>query len=211
VTVAVPEDDGLAALVALTVTLAGFGTEAGAVYNPALDTVPTVEFPPVTPFTLQVTAVFEEPVTVAVNCRVAEAVTETAGGATVTVTGLAAVMLRLTAELVVPPRPVFVTAIGIFIPTWAALAVPVAFRPVAESRVVVSGTPPKFTTELAAKLAPLSAIVNDPAGAEVGEILQSCAGGWVIVMVTVPNFVLSAVLVACTETAFVAGTEAGAW
>ena len=35
-----------------------------------LDIVPTVEFPPEMPFTLHVTAVFDVPVTVAVNCCV---------------------------------------------------------------------------------------------------------------------------------------------
>jgi hypothetical protein len=35
-----------------------------------LDIVPTVAFPPGTPFTLQMTAVFEVPATVAVNCCV---------------------------------------------------------------------------------------------------------------------------------------------
>jgi len=49
---------GSPALVAVTVTLAGEGTAAGAVYSPLEETVPAVEFPPATPFTLQVTAVF---------------------------------------------------------------------------------------------------------------------------------------------------------
>ena len=38
-------------------------------------------------------------------------------GATVTVTGGAAVILRLTVELVVPPRPEFVTLMGTLVPT----------------------------------------------------------------------------------------------
>jgi hypothetical protein len=42
------------------------GTFAGAVYNPACVMVPMVEFPPTTPFTSHVTAVFMRPVTVAV-------------------------------------------------------------------------------------------------------------------------------------------------
>lgn len=54
-------------LAAMMVTLAGLGIVAGAVYMPELDMVPTVEFPPVTPFTDQVTAVFVEFETVAVN------------------------------------------------------------------------------------------------------------------------------------------------
>ena len=58
-----------AALIAVTVTVAGDGSRLGARYVPPL-IVPTVALPPETPFTLQVTAVFEEFVTVAVNCRV---------------------------------------------------------------------------------------------------------------------------------------------
>jgi len=58
-----------AALIAVTVTVAGDGSLLGARYVPPL-IVPTVELPPETPFTLQVTAVFEEFVTVAVNCLV---------------------------------------------------------------------------------------------------------------------------------------------
>jgi hypothetical protein len=45
-------------------------TAAGALYNPAVEMVPTVAFPPLTPSTYQVTAVFVVPVTVAVNCFV---------------------------------------------------------------------------------------------------------------------------------------------
>ena len=86
-------------------------------YDPLPEIVPTVEFPPIIAFTLQVTAVFDDPVTVAVNWRVVEAGTPTLVGATLTVTGAAAVMLKLTEELVVPPRPLFVTLIGIFVPT----------------------------------------------------------------------------------------------
>jgi hypothetical protein len=42
---------------AFTVTVAGFGTAAGAVYRPDVEIVPTVEFPPVTLFTCHVTLV----------------------------------------------------------------------------------------------------------------------------------------------------------
>jgi len=55
-------------LLAFTVTVEGDGTEAGAVYKPLEDTVPQ-ELPvqPV-PVTVHVTAVFEVPETLAVNC-----------------------------------------------------------------------------------------------------------------------------------------------
>jgi hypothetical protein len=59
-----------ATLVAVTVTVAGEGTEAGAVYKPPDVIVPNVALPPTTLFTAQVTVVFNVPVTVAVNCWV---------------------------------------------------------------------------------------------------------------------------------------------
>ncbi|MBK5295264.1 MAG: hypothetical protein JJE04_26755 [Acidobacteriia bacterium] len=61
-----------ATLVAETDTVAGEGTIDGAEYNPIVDTVPTVEFPPAIPFTDQVTPVFVALLTLAVNCFVAE-------------------------------------------------------------------------------------------------------------------------------------------
>ena len=60
------------------------GIAAGAVYNPAAETVPTVEFPPVVLLTCQVTAVFAVPVTEAENCWVASTASETVVGEIVT-------------------------------------------------------------------------------------------------------------------------------
>ncbi|MGO8816993.1 MAG: hypothetical protein ACLQVG_20320 [Terriglobia bacterium] len=57
-------------LVAIMVTLAGLGIIAGAVYMPALEIVPAVELPPVTPATDHVTAAFVEFATVAANWKV---------------------------------------------------------------------------------------------------------------------------------------------
>jgi len=51
----------------LTVTFAGFGTCAGAVYAPKALIVPVDAVPPTTPFTSQLTAVFVVPVTVSLN------------------------------------------------------------------------------------------------------------------------------------------------
>ncbi len=53
-------------------------------YSPKALIVPTVEFPPATPFTFQLTAVFVVPVTVATNVCVLAAGTEELLGATVT-------------------------------------------------------------------------------------------------------------------------------
>ena len=75
-----------AALAALTVTCAGLGSFAGAVYRPVAEIVPAVAFPPTTPFTAQATVVLLELPTVAVNCCVCVIVTEAAPGAISTVT-----------------------------------------------------------------------------------------------------------------------------
>jgi hypothetical protein len=58
-----------ATLVAVTVTELEEMLE-GAVYRPEVDMIPNVEFPPVKPFTDQVTAVLVVPPTVAPNCCV---------------------------------------------------------------------------------------------------------------------------------------------
>src|SRR6185437_1433217 len=54
-----------------TCTVAFAGTLAGAVYIPEVVVVPDAALPPATPLTFQVTAGFEAPLTVAVNCWVA--------------------------------------------------------------------------------------------------------------------------------------------
>jgi hypothetical protein len=56
-----------AADTAVTVTVAGVGTVIGAVYTPPVEIMPTLAFPPATPLTLQLTAVFVDPVTNAAN------------------------------------------------------------------------------------------------------------------------------------------------
>ena len=96
-------------LAACTVTLAGLGTAAGAVYRPLAEMVPP-------PRTLQVTEVFVDPVTVAVNFLVVEAGTPALVGATLIVTTGAAVTVKLTEELVVPPSPLLVTVIATLVP-----------------------------------------------------------------------------------------------
>lgn len=54
-----------AALVAVTLTVLGEGSAAGAVYLPVESMVPRVELPPAVEFTDQLTVVFVEPKTVA--------------------------------------------------------------------------------------------------------------------------------------------------
>jgi hypothetical protein len=67
VTEADADFDASAALTAVTV-IEPEGTVNGAVYNPALDMVPTVAFPPAAPFTFQVTAVVAALIKFAENC-----------------------------------------------------------------------------------------------------------------------------------------------
>jgi hypothetical protein len=67
VTCADPDWFGSAADTAPTVTVAGDGTVAGAVYVPVPEIVPIVLLPPLTPFTFQVTAVLAVFFTVAEN------------------------------------------------------------------------------------------------------------------------------------------------
>ena len=71
--VTVAEDDfvGSAWEIAVTVTLAGLGTEGGPRYKPVVAIVPTEELPPVMAFTCHVTAVLELPITVALKSCVA--------------------------------------------------------------------------------------------------------------------------------------------
>jgi hypothetical protein len=71
-TVTVVEEDLLesACDTALTVTLAGFGTIAGATYSPDVETLPTVKLPPIMPFTFQTTFLLVEPLTGAASCTV---------------------------------------------------------------------------------------------------------------------------------------------
>jgi hypothetical protein len=63
---------GSAILVAETVTVADEGTIDGAVYNPLVEIVPIVEFPPAIAFTDQVTPELVALLTMAVNCFVEE-------------------------------------------------------------------------------------------------------------------------------------------
>lgn len=84
-TCVVPERAVSAADTAVTVTVDGEGTVAGAVYIPEPEIVPTVVLPPATPFTCHVTAVFDEFVTVAENACVPETATLALVGLTATV------------------------------------------------------------------------------------------------------------------------------
>jgi hypothetical protein len=86
----VPNAEELALETAVIVTGRGFadwsvGALLGAKNKPVLEMNPVVRLPPVTLFTCHVTAVFDVPVTVALNCMVPNTFTEGAGSFTVTV------------------------------------------------------------------------------------------------------------------------------
>ena len=71
--------------IAVTVTMAGLGSTAGAVYIPPVEMVPWAASPPVTPLTCQVTPVFAALLTVAENVWVAPVWTVALAGDTLTV------------------------------------------------------------------------------------------------------------------------------
>ena|ERR1019366_3577827 len=101
----VDETDASAWLVPVTVTLAGEGTAGGAVYNPLDEIVPQPDPEQPAPATVQVTAVFDVPVTVAENCFVVEAVTDAVAGETLMPTTALPVPLNVT--VTVPPEESF--------------------------------------------------------------------------------------------------------
>lgn len=59
---------GSATLVALTITIPGEGTLAGGTYSPLGERIPHAAPTQLGPLTLQATAVFEVPVTIAKSC-----------------------------------------------------------------------------------------------------------------------------------------------
>lgn len=105
------EDDlvGLAIDVAVTVTSAGFGTIAGAVYKPAVEIVPHPDPVQPAPAMLHETDVLALPVTTAENCREAEGASFTEVGAMETVTTETTVTVAV-ADLVGSATEVAVTA-----------------------------------------------------------------------------------------------------
>ena len=88
VTVAVEDLPGSATLVAVTVTVAGEGTVAGAVYNPVALMVPQAAPVQPAPETEKLTEVLVAPVTVGVNCCVPPVRTEAVDGLSVMATPL---------------------------------------------------------------------------------------------------------------------------
>jgi hypothetical protein len=108
VTVAFADFVASAVEVAVTITVAGLGIEAGAVYSPVALMVPHDAPLQPAPESVQVTAVLAVPVTVAVNCCWAPVVTFGESGETETATG-ATTVTTVEADLVASACEVAVT------------------------------------------------------------------------------------------------------
>jgi len=111
---------GSATLVAFTRTVCGLKLD-GAVYRPVAETEPTAGV------TDQVTAVFDVFITVAVNCCVCSAPSETAAGATVTPT-VATSVTAAVADLVISA-----TLVAFTLTVWAVRLAGAVYSPVAET------------------------------------------------------------------------------
>lgn len=88
---------------AVIVTAAEDGTAAGAVYSPLEKIVPHVAPLQPVPDAVQVTAVFDVPVTEAANCCVAPIVVDALPGVTATAIADAAVPVPASPTTIVPP------------------------------------------------------------------------------------------------------------
>jgi hypothetical protein len=149
------------------------------VYDPALLIVPTVAFPPATPFTDHVTPWFVLPVTLSVNCCICPTVIVSAGGFTATTTGTASVK-----ALEVPPPGAGVVTATARLPALAnSAAVIVAVNSVALPYVVASGVLPNSTTDCEQKPVPVtvSVVFALPALIVAGEMAPSTGAGFTMV------------------------------
>jgi hypothetical protein len=134
---------GCARLAAVTVTVFGAGGTAGAVYNPVLPIVPTVVYPPATPFTDHVAPWFVLPVTVAVNCCVCPTSTVGAAGFTPTTTSTVSVT-----ALEFPPPGAGVATATARLPAFANCAAGTsAVNTVGFTYSVASAVPPNPTVD----------------------------------------------------------------
>ena len=75
------------------------GADAGAVYKPDEETIPTVEFPPEKPLTSQLTEVFVVPETEALNCCDCPTCKRSLVGEIETVTGACVMFVIVTLAL----------------------------------------------------------------------------------------------------------------
>jgi hypothetical protein len=210
VTEAVADFVGSAAEVAVTETCGGLGTADGAVYNPLVDIEPQAAPVQPLPAMLHDTAVFDVPVTVAVNCLWPPVSSCTVTGEIVTETG-GMIVTEAVADFVGSAAEVVVTD------TWGGLGI-------AEGAVY---SPPVEIVPQVAPLQPLPATLHDTAVFDVPVTVavncwwppvSSCAvagetvteTGGMIVTEAVSDFVGSATEVALTDTWGGLGTADGA-
>jgi hypothetical protein len=204
---------------AVTVTVAGLGTVAGALKTPAVEIVPVVVLPPVTPFTCQVTAVLVVFCTVAVKACDAAVATLAVPGEIEILTGVGEedeVMVTVAeADLVVSAceTAVTVTVAGLGTVAGAVKAPDVEIIPVVAFPPV---TP--FTCQVTAVLVVFCTVAVKACDAPVatlavpGEIEILTGGEAAAVMVTMAeaDSLPSACATAVTVTAAGLGTVAGA-
>jgi hypothetical protein len=199
---------GCARLAAVTVTMLGAGGTAGAVYSPVLSTVPTVTYPPATPFTDHVAPWFVLPVTLSVNCCTCPTITVGVGGFTATTTNTASV-----SALEVPPPGAGVATATPRLPAFANCAAgTTAVNTVGFTNSVASAVPPNSTTDWELKPVPVTVNVVFPLPAltVAGEMELTTGAGFTMVTDAVADCVGSATLAAVTVTVFDEGTIPGA-
>jgi len=155
------------------------------VYNPVLPIVPTLAFPPTTPFTDHVAPWLVLPVTLAVNCCVCPTVIASAAGFTATTTTTLSV-----AATEAPPPGAGVLTVTVRLPAFAnCAAVSVAVNCVALPYVVASAVLPNSTTDWAQKPVPVTVSVVFPLPwlTVAGEMLLTTGAGFTRVTDAVPD------------------------
>lgn len=154
VTVAEPERLESADDMAVTVTVAGDGNVAGAVYTPAVEIAPTVALPPVIVLTCQVTCVLSVSATVAVKdcvvplpaCRLPlVGDTETVTGEGTEMAARQAFVPALAGAELVAAVELTITVAGSFLPASSVTVSVTVNVPVAGAVTVVEG-PVGFVT-----------------------------------------------------------------
>src|SRR5580704_11983459 len=194
----------------LTSTVLNTNGGAGGVYKPVAVIVPSLEFPPTVPLTVQVTAVFVVPVTVAVNCCVAGARSDAEAGLTLILTVSAVCTSTLIAGVeLAGPGAGFLT-VTCTVPNSALVAVPVAVSLAEETNVVSSAVPPNMICAFLTNLLPVAVIVNVPTETSVGETAVSTGTGFSSATAASPVSEALPLLAAVTCTEVGVGRAAGA-
>jgi len=194
---------GSATLVAVTVTVEGVGTAAGAVYTPVAGvTVPSMESPFSTPLTVQVTAVFAVPVTVGVKVCVAPTNTLAVVGEMDTTTAGRIVVV------VEPEKPAGLTVVAVIV-TVAGLGTAAG----AVNSPVLLMVPALAVQVTLVFAVPVTVVVNCCCWLTmtlVPDGLTVTAGSGAMVIAALADFVGSAALVPVTVIVAGLGTTAGA-